>query len=85
MEEGDNEEKYKSLTENQWVGRNGRNAIDVPMLKAFTLETFHLARANTAFTDCDACVCYDRIVAIGTGLALHQAGPPIKMSSFLIK
>eukprot|EP00957_Ditylum_brightwellii_P090104 6861724-Ditylum_brightwellii.AAC.1 len=42
-------------------------------------------RANAAFTDCDACTCYDRMVAIVTRLALHKAGLPIKMSLFLIK
>eukprot|EP00957_Ditylum_brightwellii_P052311 3967749-Ditylum_brightwellii.AAC.1 len=71
--------------ENQWGGRNGRSAIDIPILKAFTLEPFHLMRANAVFTDCDACAYYNRIVAIVTGLALHKAGLPIKMSSFLIK
>eukprot|EP00957_Ditylum_brightwellii_P132989 10140272-Ditylum_brightwellii.AAC.1 len=53
--------------------------------KTFTLETFHLMRANAAFTDCNARACYDRMVAIVTGLALHKAGIPIHMSSFLIK
>eukprot|EP00957_Ditylum_brightwellii_P188472 14348256-Ditylum_brightwellii.AAC.1 len=41
--------------------------------------------ANAAFTDCDARACYNRMVAIVTGLALHKAGLPLKMSSFLIK
>eukprot|EP00957_Ditylum_brightwellii_P202434 15330165-Ditylum_brightwellii.AAC.1 len=30
--------------------------------------------ANTSFTDCDARACYDRMVAIVTGLASHKAG-----------
>eukprot|EP00957_Ditylum_brightwellii_P136509 10410475-Ditylum_brightwellii.AAC.1 len=51
----------------------------------FTLETFHLMQANAAFTDCDAKACYDRMVAIVIGLALHKVGLPILMSSFLIK
>ena len=80
-----NTEHHKFLTDNQWAGQNRRSAIDVPMLKTFTLETFHLMRANTAFTDCDARACYNRMVAIVTGLALHKVGLPIKMSSFLIK
>eukprot|EP00957_Ditylum_brightwellii_P194473 14811718-Ditylum_brightwellii.AAC.1 len=42
-------------------------------------------RANAAFMDCNARACYDRIVAIVTGLALHKAGLPLKMNSFLIK
>eukprot|EP00957_Ditylum_brightwellii_P056332 4270499-Ditylum_brightwellii.AAC.1 len=42
-------------------------------------------RANAAFTDCNARACYDRMVAIVSGLALHKAGLPIHMSSFLIK
>eukprot|EP00957_Ditylum_brightwellii_P180805 13774285-Ditylum_brightwellii.AAC.1 len=71
--------------ENQWGGRNGRSAIDVPMLNAFTLETFHIMRANVAFTDCDAHACYNRMVAIVTRLASHKAGLPIKMCLFLIK
>eukprot|EP00957_Ditylum_brightwellii_P027560 2083630-Ditylum_brightwellii.AAC.1 len=35
--------------------------------------------------DCDARACYNRMVATVTGLALHKAGLPIRMSSFLIK
>eukprot|EP00957_Ditylum_brightwellii_P086866 6611612-Ditylum_brightwellii.AAC.1 len=42
-------------------------------------------RANTAFTDCGARACYNRMVAIVTGLALHKARLLIHMSSFLIK
>eukprot|EP00957_Ditylum_brightwellii_P206499 15348714-Ditylum_brightwellii.AAC.1 len=42
-------------------------------------------RANAAFTDCDARACYNRMIAIVTGLALHKAGLPIKMSLLLIK
>eukprot|EP00957_Ditylum_brightwellii_P141021 10743323-Ditylum_brightwellii.AAC.1 len=42
-------------------------------------------QANAAFADCDAIACYDRMVAIVTGLALHKAGLPLKMSSFLIR
>eukprot|EP00957_Ditylum_brightwellii_P072922 5541356-Ditylum_brightwellii.AAC.1 len=41
-------------------------------------------QANAAFTDCDARACYDRMVAIVTGLALHKAGLPIQTSSFFI-
>eukprot|EP00957_Ditylum_brightwellii_P040572 3071072-Ditylum_brightwellii.AAC.1 len=71
--------------DNQWGGQNGRSAINVPMLKTFTLENFHLMHANAAFMDCDTRACYDRMVAIVTGLALRKAGLPLKMSSFLIK
>eukprot|EP00957_Ditylum_brightwellii_P016636 1251365-Ditylum_brightwellii.AAC.1 len=54
-------------------GHKHRSAINVPMLKTFTLEIFHLMRANAAFTDCDAQACYDRIIAIITGLAQYKA------------
>eukprot|EP00957_Ditylum_brightwellii_P177829 13545327-Ditylum_brightwellii.AAC.1 len=42
-------------------------------------------RANAAFTDCNACTCYGRMVVIVTRLALHKAGLPIKMCLFLNK
>eukprot|EP00957_Ditylum_brightwellii_P199301 15191850-Ditylum_brightwellii.AAC.1 len=58
-------------------GRGIRSAINVPILKTFTLETLHCIRANTAFTDCDARAYYDHMIAITTGLALHEAGLPL--------
>eukprot|EP00957_Ditylum_brightwellii_P072076 5478751-Ditylum_brightwellii.AAC.1 len=63
-----NAENYDMLSDNQWGGQNRRSAIDVPMFKTFTLEIFYLTRANAAFTDCNARACYDRIIAILTGL-----------------
>eukprot|EP00957_Ditylum_brightwellii_P148147 11279459-Ditylum_brightwellii.AAC.1 len=55
------------------------------MLKTFTLEISHLMRANAAFTDCDARACYDRIIAIITGLAQYKAGMPLLICPFFIK
>eukprot|EP00957_Ditylum_brightwellii_P068885 5228818-Ditylum_brightwellii.AAC.1 len=34
-------------------------------------------QANAAFTDCDARACYERIIAIITGLAQYKAGMPL--------
>eukprot|EP00957_Ditylum_brightwellii_P061953 4701763-Ditylum_brightwellii.AAC.1 len=55
------------------------------MLKTFTLEIFHLIQANVAFTECNARACYDRIIAIITGLAQYKAGMPLKVCQFFIK
>eukprot|EP00957_Ditylum_brightwellii_P040869 3093368-Ditylum_brightwellii.AAC.1 len=66
-------ESHKHLNNNQWGGCKHQSAINVPMLKTFTLEIFHLMQANAAFTDCDARTCYDRIIAIITGLAQYKA------------
>eukprot|EP00957_Ditylum_brightwellii_P177298 13506285-Ditylum_brightwellii.AAC.1 len=73
------------LSNNQWGGRNGQSAINVPTLKTFTLETLHLIHANAVFTNCDAHACYDRMIGITTGLALHKAGLPLNMCTFFIK
>eukprot|EP00957_Ditylum_brightwellii_P198978 15166427-Ditylum_brightwellii.AAC.1 len=35
--------------------------------------------------DCNAQACYDHIIAIMTGLAMHKAGLPLKFSSYFIK
>eukprot|EP00957_Ditylum_brightwellii_P164773 12545597-Ditylum_brightwellii.AAC.1 len=52
-----NADTYDMLSDNQWVGQNGRSAINVPMLKTFALEIFYLTRANAAFIDCNARAC----------------------------
>eukprot|EP00978_Attheya_sp_CCMP212_P031233 scaffold117425_cov59-Attheya_sp.AAC.2 len=74
--------KHKALANAQYGGRNGRNgrsAMDVVLLKEFTLGTFHLCPCNRAIIECDTLACYNRIlvtvlialVYFKAGLALH--------------
>eukprot|EP00957_Ditylum_brightwellii_P117967 8998045-Ditylum_brightwellii.AAC.1 len=76
---------HRYLSNNQWGERNGRSAINVLTLKAIAIETLHYTRANTSFTDCNAQACYDCIIAIMTGLAMHKVGLPLKVSKYFIK
>jgi hypothetical protein len=69
-----NQEKHKTLADEQYGGRNGRSAIDVVLLKEFTLGIFHLSRCNAAIIDCDAQACYDRILPVLVTLAYFKAG-----------
>jgi hypothetical protein len=75
-------EEHNFLTEHQYGGRQGREAIDVPVLQAWQIEIFTIARNNVAFTDCDAKACYDRIVPLALSLAQIQAGLPLEAAQF---
>eukprot|EP00978_Attheya_sp_CCMP212_P008856 scaffold20822_cov52-Attheya_sp.AAC.2 len=57
-----NMEKHKKIVNEQYGGRSGRCAMDVVLLKEFTIGIFHLKRCNAAIIDCDAKACYDRIL-----------------------
>ena len=49
------------------------------------LETFHLQRANTGFTDCDAKACYDRIIPLILLLAYYKKGLPYETCCFFAR
>ena len=76
-----NAERHKHITEHQYGGRQGREAIDVPVLQAWHIEIFTIAQNNVAFTDCDAKECYDRIIPTALALAQIQAGLPLQAAS----
>ena len=59
-----NAEQHNMVPMNNSGGRKGRSAIDVVMLKYFTLGIMHMQRRNCALTDCDAKACYDRILSM---------------------
>ena len=80
-----NAEEHNFLTEHQYGGRQGREAIDVPVLQAWQIEIFTIARNNVAFTDCDAKACYDRIVPLALSLAQIQAGLPLEAAQFFLR
>jgi hypothetical protein len=69
-----NLEKHKALANEQYGGQNGRSAIDVVLLKEFTLGILHLKRCNGAIIDCDAKACYNRILAVLVALVYFKAG-----------
>ena len=73
-----NAEHHEHITEHQYGGRQGREAIDVPVLQAWQIEIFTLARNNVALTDCDAKACYDRVIPLILAIAQIQAGLPVK-------
>ena len=52
------------IPKNNSGGRKGKTAMDVVMLKFFTLSTCTMQRKNCALTDCDDRACYDRILPI---------------------
>eukprot|EP00978_Attheya_sp_CCMP212_P000099 scaffold186_cov32-Attheya_sp.AAC.2 len=74
-----NMEKHKKMANEQYGRHSGRCAMDVVLLKEFTIGIFHLKRCNAAIIDCDAKACYDRILPAlialvyfqEAGLALH--------------
>eukprot|EP00957_Ditylum_brightwellii_P198518 15129793-Ditylum_brightwellii.AAC.1 len=80
-----NAEKYTYFHDGQCGGRKGQAAIDIPMLKVFTIDNFYLMQANAAFTDYNAKACYDRVVAIITGLVQHKSGLPLHACQFFIR
>eukprot|EP00957_Ditylum_brightwellii_P124756 9508741-Ditylum_brightwellii.AAC.1 len=49
-----NGERYKHFDDSQHGGHNGCNAVDIGLGKAFTIDTFHLQRANTGCTNHNA-------------------------------
>eukprot|EP00957_Ditylum_brightwellii_P155971 11871701-Ditylum_brightwellii.AAC.1 len=67
-------ELHLHLSPNQYGGRKGRSAIDIPVLTVFNLDTLYFMQANMAFTYCDAQACYDRIVVIMSALLEQAAG-----------
>eukprot|EP00957_Ditylum_brightwellii_P188237 14329669-Ditylum_brightwellii.AAC.1 len=69
-------QKDKHLTEHQYGGQQGQEAINILVLQAWHVEIFTLARNNMAFTDYDAKACYDRVIPLALALAQIQAGLP---------
>jgi hypothetical protein len=69
-----NMEKHKALANEQYGGRNGHSAIDVVLLKEFTLGILHLKRYKSTVIDCDAKACYHRILAVLVALVYFKAG-----------
>eukprot|EP00978_Attheya_sp_CCMP212_P031043 scaffold116006_cov90-Attheya_sp.AAC.1 len=67
-------EKHNLMSDEQYGGRNGRTAIDVVMLKTFTIAVLHLMRCNGAIVDCNAKACYDRILPVIIALLYYKAG-----------
>ena len=71
-----NAEEYGMIPKNNCGGRKGRTAMDVVMLKFFTLSTCTMQRKNCALTDCDARACYDRVLPILLSLCYSKMGLP---------
>ena len=80
-----NAEQHNMVPMNNSGGRKGRSAIDVVMLKYFTLGIMHMQRRNCALTDCDAKACYDRILPIVLYLTYHKMGLPINECKWLAR
>ena len=57
-----NAEAYNMIPMNNCGGWSGKIALDVVMLKYFTLSTCKQQRKNCALTDWDESACYDRII-----------------------
>ena len=72
-----NAEHFDMVPMNNSGGRKGRSAIDVVMLKYFTLGIMHMQRRNCAITDCDARACYDRILPTVLYFTYHKMGLPV--------
>eukprot|EP00957_Ditylum_brightwellii_P119345 9104727-Ditylum_brightwellii.AAC.1 len=71
-----NTKRYKILSEDQHGRHNGREALDIVLVKTIMFEKLYLQRANFGCTDCDAKACYDRIVPLIILLAYFKAGLP---------
>eukprot|EP00957_Ditylum_brightwellii_P203073 15333107-Ditylum_brightwellii.AAC.1 len=54
-------------------------------MTVFTYKILHLMQANAAFTDCNAKVCYDRIVAILISLSEYKARLPAEACILVAK
>ena len=80
-----NTENYEMVPMNNSGGRKGKSAIDVVMLKYFTLGTMHMQWRNCAIMDCDVCACYDRILPIVLYLTYHKMGLPINECRWLVR
>eukprot|EP00957_Ditylum_brightwellii_P068277 5184055-Ditylum_brightwellii.AAC.1 len=78
-----NAELFEHLSGNQYGGRKGHAAIDILVLMVFLFDILYMMRANTAFTYCDARVCYDRIVVIIAALTEQAAELAPEHSIFL--
>ena len=72
-----NAEAYNMIPMNNCGGRSGKTALDLVMLKYFTLSTCHQQRKNCALIDCDASACYDRILPTILYLCYEKMGLPI--------
>eukprot|EP00957_Ditylum_brightwellii_P049570 3759685-Ditylum_brightwellii.AAC.1 len=79
-----NVERHQHITEHQYGGRHGQEAIDVPVLQAWHIKIFTLARNNAAFTYCDAKACYDHVIPLVLALAQIQAELPVKTAQFFL-
>eukprot|EP00957_Ditylum_brightwellii_P174413 13280144-Ditylum_brightwellii.AAC.1 len=79
-----NAENYDFITDHQYGGKQGREAIDIPALTAWQIKIFTLVRHNAAFTDCDAKACYDQGIPTAAVLAQIQASLPIHTAQFFL-
>jgi hypothetical protein len=79
-----NAERHNFISDNQYGGRQGREAIDIPTLTAWQMDIVYMSRSNIAYTDCDARACYDQIIPEFTALAQYQAGLPEKATQFFL-
>eukprot|EP00957_Ditylum_brightwellii_P152774 11629256-Ditylum_brightwellii.AAC.1 len=66
-------ELHQHLSNNQYGGREGRSAIDIPVRTVFSLDMIHMMRANITFVYCGARACYDKIVVIMSALSEQVA------------
>eukprot|EP00957_Ditylum_brightwellii_P143649 10944499-Ditylum_brightwellii.AAC.1 len=74
---------HKFLSEDQHSRHNGREALGIVLGKTVTFKTLHLQRANFGCADCNAKVCYDRIIPLVLLLAYFKAGLPYQCCFFL--
>eukprot|EP00957_Ditylum_brightwellii_P209561 15362266-Ditylum_brightwellii.AAC.1 len=77
--------KYNHLDDAQYGGQKGRDAIEPAVIKILTVEICYLQRSNTAFADCDAKVCYNRIIPAVSAILETKAGCPEKVSTLLAR
>lgn len=76
-------EDNKSLYDNQYGGRRGRQPQSAILNKILSLETIRHYGEDAALVDNDAKACYDRIIPYLTTYMLRRLGMPYFLSKFM--
>eukprot|EP00957_Ditylum_brightwellii_P008327 630553-Ditylum_brightwellii.AAC.1 len=78
-------EKHKFIVDDQYRGKIGRTAIDPAMIRTTLCEMFHLQKANSGRTDCNAEACYDCVLPGVVSIAETNAGSTEKILSLMAR
>ena len=78
-------EKNRLITDEQYGGRNRRQAQSAVINKILYYNLSRQMRMTSAFIDIDARACYDRIVTSLSGLEGRKWGAPYRLSQFTTK